>query len=108
MMTIPTIHPSTLKAWLEQDEACVIDVREPHEYHLAHIAGATLIPLAMLCAEALPDHQGKKRVVHCQHGKRGILACERLLRVDPTLEIYHLAGGLVAWIKAGYKVSLQP
>ncbi len=105
IMPIKTIDPRTLKAWLEKDEAFVIDVRESHEYHLAHIPGATLIPLAILSAKGFPDHEGKKRVVHCQHGKRGTLACERLVIADPTLEIYHLEGGLAAWINAGYSVS---
>ena len=105
IMPIKIIDPRTLKTWLAQNEAFVIDVREPHEYHLAHIPGAILIPLAMLSAEELPDPEGRKRVVHCQHGKRGALACDRLVIADPTLEIYHLEGGLAAWINAGYGVS---
>jgi rhodanese-related sulfurtransferase len=107
-MPIKIIGPRTLKDWLEKGEAFVIDVREPHEYHLAHIPGATLIPLAMLLAEELPDPKGKRRVVHCQHGKRGTLGCERLVIADPTLEIYHLEGGLTAWINVGYGVSQSP
>jgi rhodanese-related sulfurtransferase len=105
IMPIKTIDPITLKAWLDKDEVFVIDVREPHEYHLAHIPGATLIPLAMLSAEKLSDYVGKKRVVHCQYGKRGTIACERLLIANPNWEIYHLEGGLAAWVNAGYNVS---
>ncbi len=101
-MPIKTIIPRTLKAWLDKSEACVIDVREPHEYHAAHIPGAILIPLAMLSIELLSDYAGKKWVVHCHYGKRGTLACERLVTADPALEIYHLEGGLAAWINAGY------
>ncbi|HXH54379.1 MAG TPA: rhodanese-like domain-containing protein [Gammaproteobacteria bacterium] len=107
-MPIKIIDPRTLKAWLEKGEAFVIDVREPHEYHLAHIPDAILSPLAVLSVERMPDHGGKKQVVHCQHGKRGTLACERLVSADPTLEIYHLEGGLAAWINAGYDVSKSP
>ncbi len=100
------ISPKTLKAWLDKDEAFVIDVREPHEYHLGHISGATLIPLAKLSAEELLNYKNnKKLVIHCQHGKRGTLACERLIMANPTLEIYHLEGGLAAWINAGYNTD---
>lgn len=104
-MPIKEIDPRTLKSWLDRDEACVIDVREPHEYHLAHIPGSTLIPLATLSAETLPNHGGKKLVIHCHYGKRGTTACQRLLTIDPNSEIYHLEGGLSAWINAGYTVE---
>ena len=40
--SIPTIDPATVKQWLDQHEAVIIDVREPEEYAALHIAGATL------------------------------------------------------------------
>lgn len=105
-MSVEAIDPKTLKTWLDKDEAFVIDVREPHEYHLSHILGATLIPLATLSKEAFSSkHPDKKLVIHCQHGKRGAHACERLLTLDPDLAIYHLEGGLAAWVNTGYPVT---
>lgn len=103
-MPIKIIDPKTLKSWLARDEAFVIDVREPHEYQTARIPSATLMSLATLSTQTLPDHFGKKLVMHCHFGKRGFIACQRLLTADPNLEIYHLEGGLAAWVNAGYMV----
>src|SRR2546428_11340829 len=52
MMESPTtkslqdIEVTTLKTWMEQEEAILIDVREPLEYATEHIPGARLLPLS--------------------------------------------------------------
>ncbi len=104
MTTIKFIDPVTAKLWLDNNEAVMIDVREPGEYHAAHIAGTTLIPLATLRNDLLPDISQKKLIVHCMFGKRGSTACEILTMHDPKLEVYNLEGGLTAWENAGLKV----
>lgn len=104
-MPIKAINAATLKSWLDKGEAMLVDVREPAEHHAEFIPGATLIPLGGICAQALPDAGGKKLVVHCKAGKRGGMACEKLLSENPNLEIYNLEGGLDAWNKAGLEVK---
>lgn len=104
MTKIKSIDPVTAKLWLDNDEAVMIDVREPGEYKAAHIAGTTLIPLATLRHDLLPELGNKKLIVHCMFGKRGSTACEILAMDNPAYEIYNLEGGLTAWENAGLKV----
>ncbi len=103
-MTITPIDPTTLKQWLDTGEAIVVDVREPAEYAAEKIKGATLLPLARVSKSTLPDCTNKKLVIHCRKGGRGGNACQKLLAEDPSLEIYHLEGGLDAWSAAGQQV----
>ena len=101
-MSIKTVDAQTLKQWLANNEAVVVDVREPAEHASEKIEGAVLLPLAQVSKKALPDHQGKKLVVHCRSGMRSSTACQRLLAEDPSLEIYNLECGIKAWGEAGH------
>jgi len=56
----------------------LIDVREPHEYRIASIPGAKLIPLG-----EFPKHVGEFNpdadiVIHCRSGMRSAKACSIL------------------------------
>lgn len=104
-MPMKTVDAATLKRWMESGEAVVVDVREPAEHAAEKIAGATLVPLATVCRQSLPETGGKKLVVHCRSGKRSASACEKLLREDPGLEIYNLEGGISSWSAAGNNVA---
>jgi len=96
-MPIKTIDPATVRNWIENDEAVLVDVREPSEHQSHNIPCATLVPLAEVCKGRLPQYHGKKLVMHCQGGRRSMTACERLLQEDPELEVYNLEGGIAAW-----------
>lgn len=104
-MPLRTVDATTLKNWLERGEAVIVDVREPAEYEAESIPGAILLPLANVNTQALPNTAGKKLVLHCKVGKRGGMACEKLLSEAPDLEIYNLEGGMSAWTHAGYEVK---
>jgi rhodanese-related sulfurtransferase len=104
MQIIKTIDANIAKTWVDTNEAVIIDVREPGEYEELHIEGAKLIPLGSLCHDLLPELHGKKLIIHCLHGKRGSVACERLLQSNPELDIYNLEGGITAWVNAGFRV----
>src|SRR6266542_855119 len=62
----PEISAEQLKAESERNPALVVvDVREPHEYEIAHIAGAKLIPLGEL-PNRLHELDGHAEIVtHC-------------------------------------------
>lgn len=104
-MSLKTVTAGTLKGWLDKGEAVLVDVREPSEHSAQSIKGAVLMPLAKVNLGALPDITGKKLVVHCQAGRRGGAACERLLAENPTLDVYNLEGGIAAWMQLGQEVN---
>ena len=90
-----------LKAWLDKDDAILIDVREPAEHSAAHIKQAHLISLNNICLNALPEIGNKKLVLHCKSGMRSTNACNKLLAENPELIIYNLEGGILNWENNG-------
>ena len=46
MTEIEFIEPETARGWIDAGEAVVIDVREAHEFAMAHIEGAVSLPLS--------------------------------------------------------------
>jgi len=105
MPTIKTVDAKTAKEWLNKNEAIIVDVREPREYAAIHIAGAKLIPVGIINNDQLPELNNKKLIIHCQIGRRGGAACEKLLISNPNLDVYNLEGGITAWEKAGFEVE---
>jgi sulfur-carrier protein adenylyltransferase/sulfurtransferase len=74
----------------------LIDVREPHEWEIAHIEGARLIPLGQL-PERLGELDGHTEIVtHCHHGARSMKALA-LLKGAGFSKVRSLAGGIDAW-----------
>lgn len=104
-MPIKNIDSKTLKKWLENNEAILIDVREPAENSAERIDGSKLIPLGEIKCESLPDFSDKKLVIHCRSGKRSFNACDKLTKQDPSLEIHNLEGGIMSWISDGFEVK---
>jgi rhodanese-related sulfurtransferase len=88
------------------DEFAVIDVRAEHEFHgpLGRIRGARLLPLPELAARARELPRGRPLLLVCRSGARSGKACEQLagLGIGPAL---NLAGGMIAWNRAGLPVE---
>lgn len=95
------INAVTLKKWLDQKEALLIDVREPGEYAAEHIAGAKLISLSQFDSTVIPHDSNQKIVLQCQSGNRSAQAAQKMLDAG-FKEIFHLQGGLPTWKAAGY------
>ena len=100
-MTIKNIDAKTLKNWLDNDQAILIDVRQPAEHRSQKIDKSKLIPLDEICKEKLPEIGDKKLVIHCQGGKRSLSACQKLLNENLGFEIYNLEGGINSWRSSG-------
>ena len=96
------VKVSTLKNWLNNNEAVLIDVREPTEHEAIRITDAQLNSLSQFDHQGLKQFSNKKIVLHCKSGKRSLQACERLLEMAPELEIYNLEGGIEAWQQANF------
>jgi adenylyltransferase/sulfurtransferase len=74
----------------------LIDVREPHEYEIAHIDGAKLIPLGELPSRIDELPRDKEIVVHCHSGMRSAHAVQLLQKAGFARSL-NLAGGIDAW-----------
>ena len=96
------VDAKTLKQWLSDGEAIVIDVRESAEHTANNIPEASLCPLGELDKKKSNFPKNKKIVMHCKTGKRGSLACQKLLEIYPELDVYNLQGGIEAWEIAGF------
>ncbi|MHB1534461.1 MAG: rhodanese-like domain-containing protein [Acidimicrobiales bacterium] len=79
--------------------AAVLDVRQPDEYHAAHVPGALLIPLGELSArqEEIPD--ADPLYVICAAGGRSLIATQALLGAG--YRAVSVAGGTNGWIERG-------
>ncbi|GLY73172.1 adenylyltransferase/sulfurtransferase MoeZ [Actinoallomurus iriomotensis] len=94
-----TITAPELKAMLEKDDIFLVDVREPNEYEIVSIPGATLIPkgefLSGAALERLPHD--KKVVLHCKSGARSAEALA-IVKNAGFSDAVHLGGGVLAWV----------
>jgi sulfur-carrier protein adenylyltransferase/sulfurtransferase len=101
----PEISPEELRREMADKgpNLVLIDVREPHEWEIAHIEGARLIPLGQL-PERLAELDGHSEIVtHCHHGARSMKALA-VLKGAGFNRVRSLAGGIDAWadrIEAG-------
>jgi len=89
--------PRDLAARLNAGAAIeLIDVREPHEWEIARIEGARLIPLSGF-TDALPTiDSAREIVVYCKVGARSARAV-RQLRAAGFKRVKNLAGGIERW-----------
>jgi molybdopterin/thiamine biosynthesis adenylyltransferase/rhodanese-related sulfurtransferase len=76
----------------------LLDVREPHEWEIAHVAGATLIPLGELPARLAEIDPHVPIVTYCHRGVRSQRAREILVGAGYR-GVRSLAGGIDAWAR---------
>ncbi len=95
-----TISAKDLAAMQDRgDNIFLVDVREPNEYEIVSIPGATLIPkgefLNGSALEKMP--QDKQIVLHCKSGARSaeVLA---VLKNAGFADAVHVGGGVLAWV----------
>ncbi len=96
-----TITASELKDLIDSDKPIhLVDVREPAEWEIVRIPGATLIPKdEILRGDALSNlPQDKQIVMYC---KTGVRSAETLAAVKNAgfRDAVHVQGGVTAWVK---------
>jgi len=106
MSQIKSVDAQTLNKWMKANKVLLIDVREPLECSIEKIAFAKNVPLAQIDLEDLdlPKNKNKPIVIQCRSGARSMSACKKLSEADPSLELYNLDGGILAWKAQGYDV----
>ena len=77
----------------------LLDVREPHELEISHLAGATLIPLGQLASRLSELDTAQEMVVFCKGGTRSARALELLVSAG-FRKVKNLQGGINAWAQA--------
>jgi len=93
------ITPLELKDRLGQgNHLRIIDVREPHEWDISHIEGATLIPLGTLAARMHELDSAEDLVLLCKSGARSARALD-LLRTAGFRKLKNLKGGINGWAR---------
>ena len=78
------------------DNFVFIDVREPHEYQIARISGATLIPLGDLPKKLNELDKDAEIIIHCKSGGRSQKAVD-LLKQNGFKHVLNVTGGIMAW-----------
>ncbi len=89
--------PRELEQRLAQGEdMMLVDVREPHEWRIARLPGATLVPLGTLPARVQELDRDRTLVLYCHHGQRSMQALQFLEQAGFT-RLKNLRGGIDAW-----------
>jgi rhodanese-related sulfurtransferase len=76
----------------------LVDVREPHELSISHIAGALNLPLGLLAAHLGELDSAQEIVLFCKSGTRSARALELLLSAG-FRKVKNLQGGINAWAR---------
>lgn len=91
---------------VKEGKVAVLDVRTPDEYKEGHIANATNIDFTEndFAEKAGKLDKSKPYLVHCAGGGRSTSSLDILQKLG-FQHIYHLDGGLKAWMKAGKPIE---
>jgi rhodanese-related sulfurtransferase len=104
-MTHPDLFgvPSADVTEIEED-AVMVDVREPMEFDAGHAPGAILIPLGELPYRLgeLPDTDAAPVAITCRSGNRSARAVAWLMQQG--FDVVNMEGGMRAWEASGKKV----
>ena len=96
-LTADEITPRHLDARLRDgDVITVLDVREPHEWSIARLPDARLIPLSSLPQAVHSLDRTAEIVVYCHHGSRSAAAVE-WLQDQGFRAVRNLVGGIDRW-----------
>jgi sulfur-carrier protein adenylyltransferase/sulfurtransferase len=93
----PEMTVEELKQRLAMGEKLfILDVRNPEEYQICHIAGSTLLPLPELAQRHGELSKDQEMVVHCKSGMRSARAIA-FLKQQGFHKLRNLQGGILAW-----------
>jgi glyoxylase-like metal-dependent hydrolase (beta-lactamase superfamily II)/rhodanese-related sulfurtransferase len=102
--TVPQVSVTALAAMRdEQPDLLVVDVREPFEWDEGHVDGAVHVPMNEAVRRIAELPADRPKAVLCAGGLRSSLVISALARQGLT-GWYNVAGGMGAWVRAGYAV----
>jgi len=95
---IDEITATELNNWIKGGvDFQLVDVREPHEYEIARIPGAKLVPLGQIVNRICEIKGPSTTVVQCKGGVRSAKAIEYLKDAGFEGRLINLKGGITAW-----------
>ena len=101
-----SVNPGEATLLINREDAIVVDVREADEFAGGHLPDARNIPGSKL-AERISEiekYKDKPVIVCCATGMRSNKACADLKK-NGFSRINNLAGGVDAWVGAGYPIK---
>lgn len=102
---VEDIQPTQLLDLLNDSvHPTIVDVREPWEYEMGHVAGSTLIPLGQLAQRVSELDAEQPVAVICQSGSRSQSAAA-LLAQKGFKKVYNVVGGMSAWQMSGLETT---
>ena len=92
--------PSQLSGYLSETDSdpLLLDVREPWEFAICHIAGSELIPMGQIPASLGGLDPARETVVICHHGIRSRQVA-MFLDYQGFANVINLSGGVDAWAR---------
>lgn len=102
----PQIGPHAATRLMNDAGTVVLDVREDGEWKQGHLANALHIPVRQLGGriKELDKYRDRTLIAYCRTGQRSNSAAA-LLRKQGFVNVYNLAGGIVAWQNANLPVT---
>lgn len=100
------VNPAQATLLINREDAHIVDVREADEFAGGHLPEARNIPLAKLADRVgeIEKYKDKPVIVCCAAGMRSAKGCGELSKLGFG-RVYSLAGGVDAWVGAGYPVK---
>jgi rhodanese-related sulfurtransferase len=100
------VSPVEATLLINREDAHIVDVREADEYAGGHLPEARNIPTGKLAERIgeLDKFKDKPIIVCCASGMRSGKATAELKKQGFT-RLYSLAGGVDAWVAAGYPIK---
>jgi rhodanese-related sulfurtransferase len=100
-MNYRDLEPAEAQAELQNDPTLrILDVRTAPEYQSHRLPDATLIPVQELHLRLHELDPQTNWLVHCEHGRRSLFACDMLAAAGFT-KLANLRGGLAYWSGCG-------
>ncbi|RMG34574.1 MAG: sulfurtransferase [Gammaproteobacteria bacterium] len=92
------LSPRELAEWLKAHRPLLLDVREPWEFEICHLADSQLVPMQQIPAWAQRADPNQEVVVICHHGIRSRQVAMYLEHLGFS-NVINLAGGVEAWAR---------
>ena len=101
---VASISTEEAATWLRENDAFILDVRDPWEYVAGHLPGAVSLPQADLGLQLAKISKAQQVLVVCAGGNRS-LAAGGFLKGSGFERITNLEGGTNGWRAAGYPIE---